>query len=124
MRLEGLLAHAAKLGLDVSWADLGDTRCGEYRRDEARIVLCSSLTRAQATATLAHELGHHAYGDRCSTPATERRAWAYGARLAIEPEEYAAAEQVAGSHPNLIASELGVTRRLVEAWRDAYVSSR
>lgn len=111
------LQHCADLGIDVEWADLGERRRGEYRRSTNLIVLSTLLTRRQATATLSHELGHARFGDTCSTPATESRAWQYGAALIITPGQYAAAEQLVGSHPSALAAELEVTPRLIGAWR-------
>lgn len=115
-----LFAHCADLEVEVQWADLGEHRRGEYRDDHGLIVLNHKLTRAQATATLAHEVGHAVFGDRASTPANERRASEYGASLIITPREYAAAERMVGHHPGALAAELGVTRYLIEAWRDWY----
>jgi hypothetical protein len=117
MRLDLLFAHCADLGVQVDWADLGEYRRGEYRADEHRIVLNHRLTRAQAAATCAHEVAHHLFGDRCSSPVAERRAWEYGAALIITPREYAAAEAAVGPHLGALADELGVTPKLVEAWR-------
>lgn len=114
------MQHCADLGIEVEWADLGDRRRGEYHRDGDRIVVSLRLTRRQATATLAHELGHQRFGDRCSTPAGERRAWEYGAALLVTPAQYAAAEWAVGHHLAALAIELGVTPRLVEAWRRWY----
>jgi hypothetical protein len=116
-RLDLLFQHCADLGLDVDWSDLGDYRRGEYRHHERRIVLNVRLTRAQATACLAHELGHHRFGDTCSTPANERRAWEYGAAMLITPGEYRTAEDQVGPHLAALALELGVTPKLVDAWR-------
>jgi hypothetical protein len=116
-RLDHLLQHCADLGINVDWADLGPLRRAEYRRYDDRIVLSWHLTRRQAIATLAHELGHQKFGDSCSTPANERRAWEYGAAMLITPEEYQAAEQMVGHHPASLAIELDVTPRLIEAWR-------
>jgi hypothetical protein len=116
-RLDVLFHHCADLGLDVDWSDLGDYRRGEYHHLGDRIVLNLRLTRAQATATLAHELGHQRFGDTCSTPATERRAWEYGAAVLITPGQYAAAERLVGHHLSALALELGVTPKLIEAWR-------
>jgi hypothetical protein len=116
-RLELLLEHCGDLAIEVSWVDLGTRRRGEYRDDSRAIRLNSRLTRTQATATLAHEIGHAVFGDRCSTPPVERRAWEYGAALVITPDQYAAAERVVGCHPAALAVELEVTPRLVEAWR-------
>lgn len=116
-RLDLLYQHAADLDLDVEWADLGPHRRGEYRDDEALIVLHQGLTRRQAIATLAHEIGHAVFGDRCSTPAVERRAWRYGASLIITPREYERAEALVGPHAGALALELEVTPKLIEAWR-------
>jgi len=125
MRIDALFAHAARLGVDVHWADLGEVRRGEYRDNSRLIILDRSLTEAQATATLAHEVGHAAYRDRClNDPAAERRAWEYGATLVIREDEYRTAERLVGSHPSAIAAELGVTRRLVECWRHWYARTQ
>lgn len=120
MRLDVLFAHAADLGLDVDWADLGDRRRGEYRDDGRLIVLNRRLTRAQATSTLAHEVAHGVFGDRCSTPPIERRADEYGASLIINVTDYKRAERMVGVHCGALADELGVTPRLIEAWRRWY----
>jgi hypothetical protein len=117
-RLDELFKHCADLGIDVDWCDLGDLRRGDYFHDHGTIRLNLRLTRAQATATLAHELGHHRFGDTCTTAANERRAWEYGAALLITPREYAAAEREVGHHLAALAIELGVTPRVVGAWRD------
>lgn len=116
-RLDDLFKHCADLGVDVDWCDLGELRRGDYFRDGNQIRLNLRLTRAQATATLAHELGHHRFGDRCTNPANERRAWEYGAALLITPGEYATAEATVGHHLSSLAIELGVTPKLIEAWR-------
>jgi hypothetical protein len=116
-RLDLVFQHCADLGINVEWTDLGSRRRGEYRWHDDTIVLSIRLTRAQATATLAHELGHQRFGDRCSSPRAERRAWEYGAAFLITPAQYAAAEDLAGHHTAALAIELGVTPKLVEAWR-------
>jgi hypothetical protein len=116
-RLDELFHHCADIGVDVAWRDLGETRRGEYHRLARRIVLSSRLTGQQAVATLAHELGHHHYGDGCSTPAVERRAWEYAAALVITPVEYAAAEARVGPDPAALALELAVTPPLIHGWR-------
>jgi hypothetical protein len=120
MTLTLLLAHAADLGLDVEWADLGDVRRGHYLADRRLIVLNDRLTRPQALATLAHELGHALAGDRCSTPDAERRASELGASLVIGVADYERAERLVGQHLGALADELGVTPHLVAAWRRWY----
>lgn len=101
----------------VEWKRLRPGRRGAYRLAVDRIELGAHLTRRQAIATLAHELGHHRFGHGCSTPANERRAWEYGAALVITPTEYQAAEEHVGSSPQALAIELDVTPKLIEAWR-------
>lgn len=118
--MDALLAHCGDLGIEVEWADLGPRRRGEYYDDEQRIVLSQRLTSVQAVATLAHEIGHATFGDRCTLPANERRAWEYGAALTIEVEEYVLAEQLVGCHVGALAEALDVTPKLVEAWRRWY----
>lgn len=112
-----LFKHCADLGVNVEWADLGSKRRGHYEWREDSIYLSPRLTVAQATATLAHEVGHQRFGDTCSTPSGERRAWEYGAAFLITPREYRAAERLVGHHLSALAIELGVTPKLIEAWR-------
>lgn len=116
-RLDLVFQHCADLGIEVEWDDLGEYRRGEYRRHGDRILLNLRLTRAQAASTLAHELGHYRWRDRCSSPPAERRAWEYGAALLVTPEESRRAEALVGHHTSALALELRVTPRLVEAWR-------
>jgi hypothetical protein len=116
-RLDHLFQHLADLGVDVEWADFGDYRRGEYSRHGDVITLNPRLTSRQAVATLAHEIGHQRFGDTCSTPANERRAWEYGAAMLITPDEYQAAESLVGHHLCDLAIELEVTPKLIEAWR-------
>lgn len=111
------MQHCADLGIEVTYDDLGSKRRGEYRWREDGIALNPRLDRRQTTSTLSHELGHQKFGDRCSTGPTERRAWEYGAALLITPGEYRAAELLVGHHLSALAIELGVTPKLIEAWR-------
>lgn len=116
-RLDQLFRHCADLGIEVEWADLGPVRHGEYRALADRITLNLRLTRRQTISALAHELGHREFGDRCSTPAVERRAWEYAAAFLITPGEYARAERLVGHHEGALAAELEVTPKVIEAWR-------
>lgn len=116
-RLDLLFQHCADLGINVEWADLGDFRRGQYDRRRHEITLSLLLTRRQAIATLAHELGHARFGDSCSTPANERRAWEYGAAMLITPAEYRRAEALVGHQTSALAIELEVTPHLIDAWQ-------
>jgi hypothetical protein len=116
-RLDQLFRHCADLGIEVEWADLGPVRHGEYRATIDVITLNLRLTRRQTIAALGHELGHRQFGDRCSTPAVERRAWEYAAAFLITPAEYARAERSVGHHEGALAAELEVTPKVIEAWK-------
>lgn len=116
-RLDLALQHCADLGIDVEWRDLGPKRRGGYDWRRERIVLSTRLTAVQAVCSLWHEIGHYRFGDTCSTKASEERAWQYAAAVLVTPAEYARAEQLVGCHPNALASHLGVTPKLIEAWR-------
>lgn len=116
-RFDLAIQHCVDLGLEVEWADLGDKRRGQCHARNGVVTLNLRLTMAQAASTLAHEVGHFVFGDARSTPRIEKRAWEYGASLLIEPREYAEAERLVGHHVSALAIDLGVTPRLIEAWR-------
>lgn len=116
-RLDMLFKHCADLGIEVEWSDLGETRRGQYEWRRDLITLNNRMTMPQLVSTFAHEFAHAIFGDRCTVPAQERRAWEYAAAFLVTPTEYAAAEELVGSHPNALAAHLGVTARLIEAWR-------
>lgn len=115
---ELLLEHAGDLDVEVEWADLGSDR-GDY--DDATKVIrlnhCAGLIECQLADTLSHEIGHAIFGDTSTAPSIERRASEMGASLLIEPSEYAAAEEMVGTHAGALGIELGVTRDVVLAWR-------
>ncbi|MEN1976866.1 ImmA/IrrE family metallo-endopeptidase [Cellulomonas sp. P4] len=118
--MEELLAKAAAQGVRVAWRDLG-RRAGEYH-SSGLILLNPRRSETTQRVTLAHELGHAHYGhtrvdDRREHEHQERLADRFGARLLISPMEYAAAEQLVGPHPGALARELGVTTKVIEAWR-------
>ena len=56
--------------------------------------------------------------DRSRHPAIEWRAWRTAARLLVNDKAYAAAEAIS-DNPAFIARELGVTVRIIEAYRKA-----
>jgi hypothetical protein len=116
-RLDLALQHCADLGIDVEWRDLGPKRRGGYDWRGERIILSTRLTEVQAVCSLWHEIGHHRFGDRCSSRAAEDRAWQYAAAVLVLPDDYAAAERLVGCHENDLALHLGVTQRVIRSWR-------
>lgn len=119
-KLEWLLAQAANQELTITRAQLPPGWRGCYDHANQTITLAPGLTRAQATSTLAHELGHAHYSDDATTPGREARAWQYAARLLITSDEYEAAERAVGCHPGALAVELGVTVPVIIAWRQLH----
>lgn len=121
-RFDELAQHAGDLGVNIEWTfELPPTIHAYYEHDGQLIVINYRCTEAQVIAALAHEVGHAAFGDTCSTDMIERRADEYGASLVLTPTEYADAERQVGPHAGALARELGVTRDLVLAWRRWWV---
>ena len=84
-------------------------------------MIDSRQTRAGQLAALAHETIHARRGDSGPQPShVEDLVDELAAKLLISPIEYALAERVYGSRPAALAAELGVTQRMVEAWRSGW----
>jgi hypothetical protein len=118
-RMDLLFHHAADMGLDVEYKDLGD-RHGEFRPWSKRIVLHCAHRVDQMVSAFAHEVAHAIFHDECSTGWREERADRIGASLIITEDEYAAAEAEVGPHLGALASALEVTPRLVLGWQRWY----
>lgn len=119
MKFDLLLRHCADLGIEVEYADLGPHLFGEYRDWESLIVLNRRNRADQMLSTLGHELTHAVWRENGKT-ARCARADEGSAALIITPAEYAAAEAEVGCHAGALADHLGVTRRIVLAWRRWY----
>lgn len=109
----------SELGVKLVYTnDLPPQRLGCYLDDERTILIRATLHGALELETLAHEYVHAVYRDRTKHPAVEWRAWREAARLLVDDDAYAAAERI--SHDvGYIARELGVTIRIIEAYRKA-----
>ncbi|MFI8778273.1 ImmA/IrrE family metallo-endopeptidase [Brachybacterium paraconglomeratum] len=110
-----LVLHAEDMGATVHWAlDLPER--GRYYPGVDVIVIRHGMTERRTVSTLAHELAHLHYGDPLCTPAVNRRAWRWAARLLIPSDEYARAEQ----HHNTVggmADHLGVTAEVIRGYQ-------
>lgn len=120
--------------LEVMAESLGITIRSHHGGEKARwhpdsqvITLQKGLGPTNRVCSLAHELGHaalrHYVGDDIHTrlhSRQEREADEWAAKFLISTDEYARTEQLYGSHPGVLARELGVTVRLVEAWRTCH----
>jgi IrrE N-terminal-like domain len=116
-----LLDMADALGVTVEYAKLA-TRNGEYRHDLKRIRLRDGMTIRQERSVLAHELAHAVFADVPSkfgpvSAKQERRADEWAALRLITPAAYRASEEAWDGHPAAIAYDLGVTTKLVTAFR-------
>lgn len=112
-----LIAHAEHRGLRVVWAsDLPER--GRWVDGAGVILLRHGMTERRTLSTLAHELAHHYYGDGPQTPAVERRAWRWAARLLVPCDAYAEAE-IEHHAPGAIAQHLGVTTEIIHALQEA-----
>ncbi|APE12361.1 hypothetical protein BO226_17665 [Rhodococcus sp. 2G] len=123
--LERLHQAVAAAGLIVVEGDIPSSEPARYYPSHRCIVLRAGMRRDETVSVLAHELGHHHYGHRCapddlSQVRQERQADEYAAELLISAAEYKAAESLYGPHDGAIAHHLGVTTRIVQAWRDAW----
>jgi Zn-dependent peptidase ImmA (M78 family) len=113
--LKELIRAAASMGIRLHASHLQEGTLGLYSPDEARIYFDIQLTPSERRTTIAHELGHAHYGHTCSTPAHERKAEIFAARLLIDPAQYAQLESV---NPDryYLAEELGVTVDLITTY--------
>lgn len=92
-----------------------------YLHHHRAIVIRRDLDPYTRRSCLAHELAHCFHGDEeHDDPRLERRANQWASRLLISEDEYAAAEQIHGPHPQAIAWELGVTPDVVITWRELH----
>lgn len=113
-----LIDRATSEGLRVCWTPPSDPRQAAYAHAADTIWLRRDLTDAEARSLLAHELGHHYYGDHGPQPPDiEARAWRYAARLLIPECSYAIAEVHHGHHVPALAEALHVTAEAVKAYQ-------
>lgn len=124
MDLETLIARVEDAGITVLWANLKTCNAG-YDHQRAIIWLDHSLSSKprHAVSILAHEWAHAIRGDRGPQPEhVEARCDVIAAGILINPSEYALAESMYGEDLSQIAIELGVTARIVQAYRGVLAS--
>ncbi|MFZ4843987.1 MULTISPECIES: ImmA/IrrE family metallo-endopeptidase [Mycetocola] len=89
--------------------------------DHNLIVVRSGLRAVIERSALAHEIGHAELGHFDDSPKHEKAADRYAADRLISPAELRAASRWAPNHA-VLASELGVTQRLLDAYLDLQAS--
>lgn len=113
-----LIDQATNSGLRVCWTPPTYHHQSAYAHAAGTIWLRRDLTDAEARSLLAHELGHHHYGDHGPQPPDiEARAWRWAARLLIPECTYAIAEVQHGHHIPALAEALHVTAEAVAAYQ-------
>lgn len=121
--MRDLIHHAATLGARVHFAHIEDEPrlLGYYSPLHKVIVVRLGMTYAQTRWVLGHESGHAFYSHRCTGPASrssaERQANAYGARLLIDPHEYAELEAI-NHDKHWLADEFTVHVDAIDAYRE------
>ncbi|WP_336647574.1 ImmA/IrrE family metallo-endopeptidase [Microbacterium sp. MMO-10] len=116
-----LIRFAASQGIEIHASHLDEDVFGYWSPDEGRIYYDLKLTPNEARVTVAHELGHAYYGDRCDGDRADRRAEKYAAALLIDPEEYARLEAL-DPEQNYLADELGVTVDLILFYEEHFLT--
>lgn len=116
-----LIRFAASQGIEIHAAHLDEDVFGYWSPDEGRIYYDMQCTPDEARVTVAHELGHAYYGDRCDSDRAERRADKYAAALLIDPELYAQLEALNPDQHHL-AEELGVTVELILFYEEHFLT--
>lgn len=112
-----LIDLAVAAGIRVYWTPPSEQLQAAYAHAAQTIWLRRDLTDAEVRSLLAHELGHHHYGDvGPQPPRIEARAWRWAARLLLTDGVYASAEELWPQDPAAIADELGVTTEIVHAY--------
>lgn len=103
------------MGVTVTRSELEPNLLGTYDAAQRCITLLRGLTPVEERCVLAHELGHAHFGHIASTPAAERAAERFAARLLVDP---ARLRDVARwcSDPRELADELDVTEEVLASY--------
>lgn len=107
--------HADALGLQVLLRPIDEDEL-LLKREYRTVVVCSEIRGAHQRTALAHGIGHWELAHPDDRPKFEHQADRYAALYLIHPLEL---DEVCRwtDDPALIAQELRVTRRLLEAYR-------
>ncbi|APT92927.1 hypothetical protein CPHO_08550 [Corynebacterium phocae] len=119
--IDDLIATAEARGYTVAWHRGGPKAA--WLPHCHTITLRLGADEAHTLCALAHELGHAHYGDPPGHHgAQELRADRFAAQLLVSPSEYRTAELIYGAHPQLLATELGVTKHIIETWQQLHTN--
>ena len=117
MSEEDLILACQAIGVHVVFFPIH--LAGGYVHEIKLIVVDSRLTPDEQRFTLAHEYVHALNGHDGPQPTSvERWVDCEASKLLINPDGYACAERVVGSHPVALAEELHVPVDCVEAYQE------
>ena len=108
-------AHADALGLQVIFRPIR-TANELWMPEYSTIVIKSGMRAVHQRNALAHGIGHAALAHVDDRPKHEHQADRFASLYLIDPAEFAAVTEWT-QDPGKIATELGVTLRLLEAYR-------
>ncbi len=119
--MQYLFDLAEMQGVSIEYVPLRN-RDGEYRDDLKRIRLREGMTYRLTRWTLAHELGHAAFGDVPSmfepeNARQERRADEWAALRLIDLEQYREVEKLREGHVPSMAHDLDIVTKGVTAFQ-------
>lgn len=115
--VEVFLERLADEGVAVEYKRLGGL-AGGFDAERRIVWIDPSLSERELACTLAHEYVHVQRGHiGRQSKDVECRVDEGAARLLIDMDEYRQAERVYGSHPYILAEELGVLPRYVTAFQ-------
>lgn len=121
-RLAQLLDAA---GVELVESSRLDARLNACFHASKRVVFVRrGLDPATRACAVAHELGHAAAGDTCSSPRAERLADEWAARHLLDVDRVEEAAADCDGEPAAIAAELGVTPHLLQTWMKLYAAGR
>jgi hypothetical protein len=118
-----LIDMLTALGVSLEYASyLPDDRDGEYVHQLRTVRIRPRLSARLHRSVLAHETAHAVFGDEPTmfgplNAKQERRADEWAALRLIHHDDYKRAEHIHHGHAGAIAHELGVVRRIVEAYQ-------
>lgn len=115
-----LLSMAEAFDLDVREQPLRNGLCGLYANDLRIIVVDATMPEYQKRCTLVHEMVHAAHGDSSCNPYgknAEKRARRETALYLVDLVDYQSCEKVYGGDSCKIASELDVTKQVIDDFK-------
>ena len=121
-RLHALLDEQGVELVETGRLDARYNAC--FHAGSRTIVMRAGLDPVTRVCAIAHELGHVANGDTCSSPRAERLADEWAAQHLVDGDRIEDIATDCGGAPSAIAAELGVTPHLLNVWMRLFDAGR